>query len=78
MVNIIMVILGIPFAFSLGRKGAFHGIGIGVLLGIIYWGTFGIFGVLGSNGMLAPALAAWGPNLLFATGGLLLASKIKS
>lgn len=78
MVNIIMAILGIPFAFSLGRKGTFHGIGIGVLLGIIYWGTFGIFGVLGSNGMLAPVMAAWGPNLLFATGGLLLASKIRS
>ena len=72
LVSLIMVILGVPFAISIGKKGALYGVALGVLLGIVYWGAFGIFGVLGSNGLLAPVLAAWGPNLLFGAGSLLL------
>ncbi len=71
-VSFIMSILGIPFAFSIGRKGTLYGVAVGVLLGIVYWGAFGVFGVLGSNGLLSPILAAWGPNLLFGSGGAVL------
>ena len=77
-VSVIMSLLGIPFAFSLGRRGALYGIATGVFLGILYWGAFGIFGVLGSNGMLSPVIAAWAPNLLFAAGSVLLVSGIRS
>ncbi len=77
-VSVIMSLLGVPFAFSLGRRGALYGIGTGVFLGIVYWGAFGVFGVLGSNGMLSPVIAAWGPNLLFAAGSVLLVSGIRS
>ncbi len=78
LVNLVMVVLGIPFAFSMGRKGALYGIAAGVLIGIVYWGAFGVFGVLGSNGLLSPALAAWGPNILFGAGGLLLLSNVRT
>ncbi len=71
-VSVIMTILGVPFALFIGNKGALYGIAIGVLTGIIYWGLFGVFGVLGANGFLSPLLAAWGPNILFGSGGLLL------
>jgi lipopolysaccharide export LptBFGC system permease protein LptF len=67
-----MSILGIPFAFTIGRKGTLYGVAVGVLLGIVYWGAFGVFGVLGSNGLLSPILAAWGPNLLFGSGAVVL------
>ncbi len=71
-VSLVMAVLGIPFALSVGRKGALYGVAAGVFLGIFYWGTFGVFGVLGTNGFLAPALAAWGPNLIFASSSLAL------
>ena len=71
-VSLIMTILGVPFALSIGRKGALHGIAVGVFLGIFYWGAFGVFGVLGTNGLLAPLLAAWGPNLVFGSSSLVL------
>ena len=71
-VSLIMTILGVPFALSIGRKGALHGIAVGVFLGIFYWGAFGVFGVLGTNGFLAPLLAAWGPNLVFGSSSLVL------
>ena len=71
-VSVIMTILGVPFALFIGNRGALYGIAIGVLTGITYWGLFGVFGVLGSSGLLSPLLAAWGPNILFGSGGLLL------
>ena len=71
-VSLIMTILGVPFALSIGRKGALYGIAVGVFLGIFYWGAFGVFGVLGTNGLLAPLLAAWGPNLVFGSSSLVL------
>lgn len=77
-VNIIMALLGVPFAFSMGRKGALYGIAVGVLMGIVYWGAFGVFGVLGVNGLLSPLLAAWGPNLLFGAGGVLLLLSVRT
>ena len=78
LVTPIMAILGIPFAFSMGRKGALYGIAAGVLIGICYWGAFGIFGMMGANGLLSPLLAAWGPNLLFSTGAILLFSMVRT
>ncbi|HSR67218.1 MAG TPA: LPS export ABC transporter permease LptG [Acidobacteriota bacterium] len=72
LVPLIMILLGVPFAFTLGRKGALYGIAAGVLIGMIYWGAFGVFSVLGAGGLLAPLLAAWGPNLLFASLGAFL------
>jgi LPS export ABC transporter permease LptG/LPS export ABC transporter permease LptF len=77
-VNLIMTLLGVPFAFSMGRKGALVGIALGVLLGIFYWGLFGVFGVLGANGLLAPALAAWGPNIVFGATALLMLSEVRT
>ncbi len=77
-VNLIMTVLGIPFAFSMGRRGGLYGVAAGVLLGILYWGAFGVFGVMGASGLLAPILAAWGPNILFSAAGLLMLSGIKT
>ncbi len=71
-VSIIMAVLGIPFAFSMGRRGALYGVATGVLIGIFYWGAFGAFEVLGANGLLSPFLAAWGPNIVFGSGAFLM------
>ncbi|HLV01377.1 MAG TPA: LptF/LptG family permease, partial [Acidobacteriota bacterium] len=78
LVTLIMTVLGVPFSLTMGRKGALYGIAAGVLIGIIYWGAFGVFDVLGSSGLLAPSLAAWGPNILFGTGAVLLLSGVKT
>jgi len=78
LVNLIMAIIGLPFALTMGRKGALYGIAAGVMIGIVYWGAFGVFDVFGSSGLLAPLLAAWGPNILFGTGGVILLSWIRT
>ncbi|UCE22988.1 MAG: LPS export ABC transporter permease LptF [Candidatus Aminicenantes bacterium] len=71
-VCLIMTLLGIPFAFSLGKKGTLVGIGLSLAIAIIYWGIIGIFQGLGYVSYLSAFLSAWGPNLIFGLIGLYL------
>jgi LPS export ABC transporter permease LptG/LPS export ABC transporter permease LptF len=78
LVSFIMVLLGIPFSFKTGRKGAFYGIGICIGLGILYWSTFELFGKLGDINRLSPIVAAWFPNLIFGLGGTWMMLRVKT
>jgi LPS export ABC transporter permease LptG/LPS export ABC transporter permease LptF len=64
-ITLIMTMIAIPFGITTGRKGTLFGIGIGIVLAILYWTTQSLFAAVGSAGALAPALAAWAPNVLF-------------
>jgi len=75
---LIMAVLGIPFSFSTGKKGAFFGIGLSIAIAISYWGISGVFEALGSYGLLIPILAAWAPNILFGAAGLALLLTIRT
>ncbi|MFP4082271.1 MAG: LptF/LptG family permease, partial [Candidatus Aminicenantes bacterium] len=65
LVSLIMTLLGIPFAFSMGKRGTLVGIGLSLVIAMIYWGGVGIFKSLGYINYLSVYLAAWGPNLIF-------------
>jgi len=65
MVTIVMTLLAIPFAVTTGRRGALYGIGIGIVLAIVYWIAMSVFAAMGSGGLVPPMLAAWAPNILF-------------
>jgi LPS export ABC transporter permease LptG len=69
---LVMVIVALPFSFSVGKRGALYGVAIGIAIGLIYWGALSLFEQMGRYEMLPPVLAAWGPNLLFGAGGLYL------
>ena len=73
-----MAIIGIPFSFTTGRKGAFYGIGLSVTVGIIYWFTFELFDKLGGISQLSPLIAAWFPNLIFGFGGIWMMLRVKT
>jgi LPS export ABC transporter permease LptG/LPS export ABC transporter permease LptF len=75
---LVMALVGVPFSFSTGRKGAFFGIGVSIAVAISYWGMAGVFEAMGAYGLLVPALAAWAPNLLFGAAGLALLFKIRT
>ena len=64
-VTLIMTLLAVPFAATTGRHGALYGIGVGIVLAIVYWVMLSVFGALGEGGVIAPLLAAWAPNVLF-------------
>jgi LPS export ABC transporter permease LptF/LPS export ABC transporter permease LptG len=76
--SFIMALLGIPFAFSMGKRGTLVGIGLSVMIAIIYWGAVAAFRSLGYVNYLSPFLAAWGPSLIFGAVGLYLISTLKT
>ena len=76
--SFIMALLGIPFAFSMGKRGTLVGIGLGVIIAMVYWGTIATFRSLGYVNYLSPFLAAWGPSLIFGAVGLYLISTLKT
>ena len=67
-VTIVMTLIAVPFAVTTGRRGAMYGIGVGIVLAILYWVAISLFAALGTGGLVTPTLAAWAPNLLFGAG----------
>jgi lipopolysaccharide export LptBFGC system permease protein LptF len=63
-VTIVMTLLAVPFAVTTGRRGALYGIGVGIVLAIVYWTLLSVFAAVGAGGLLSPMLAAWAPNIL--------------
>lgn len=67
--SLIMVLFGAPLAASLRRTGRGTTFGFCLLLAFIFYGSIKGCQALGGNGLLAPAVAAWLPNMLFAGTG---------
>ncbi|MBM3312598.1 MAG: LptF/LptG family permease, partial [Candidatus Aminicenantes bacterium] len=75
---LIMTLVGVPFAFSMGKRGTLVGVGVGTAIAIVYWVAIGVFRSLGYAGMLTVFLAAWGPNLIFGLLGLYLFLRLRT
>ncbi len=67
---LVMALMGIPFAFAIGKRGALAGVGVSIFIAIAFWGSLELFNQLGRYELLPPLLSAWGPNLLFAASGM--------
>jgi LPS export ABC transporter permease LptF/LPS export ABC transporter permease LptG len=73
LVTLVMTLIAVPFAVTTGKRGAMYGIGVGIVLALVYWTAISVFAAFGASGLMPPALAAWSPNLLFgATAAYLL------
>lgn len=77
-VSLIMTILAIPFAFSMGKRGTLVGIGLSIVIAMVYWGAIGVFKSLGNVNFLPPLLAAWGPNIIFGLTGIYLLFSLRT
>ncbi len=64
-VTLVMTLIGVPFAVTTGRRGALYGVGVGIVLALVYWTMISVFAAFGAGGAMPPALAAWAPNLIF-------------
>lgn len=78
LVCFIMTLIGVPFAFSMGKRGTLVGIGLSLVIAIVYWGAIAAFRSLGFAGFLGPFLSAWGPNLTFGLAGLALLFRLRT
>jgi lipopolysaccharide export LptBFGC system permease protein LptF len=74
----IMALISVPFAFTVGTRGAMAGIGFSIAVAISYLGVAQLFEQIGNVGYLPPAVAAWSPDVLFALAGMYLMLRMRS
>ena len=77
-VTLIMALIAVPFAVTSGKHGAMYGVGAGIVLAILYWTAISVFGAVGAGGLMAPALAAWAPNIIFGCAALYLLLTVRT
>ena len=71
-ISVVMALIALPFAFKSGKRGALYGVGIALIVGIVYWMVFAIFTKFGEVGNLPAILSAWSANVLFAIAAIYL------
>lgn len=69
LITLVMALLAIPFALSLGKRGGLAGVAAAIGLAIAYWIVAGAFEAMGNVNTLPAALAAWSPDVLFGLAG---------
>ncbi|SPE20311.1 Permease, YjgP/YjgQ family [Candidatus Sulfotelmatomonas gaucii] len=73
MIAVVMAVLAIPFALSMGRRGSLSGIAIAIAVALAYWVINLMFEAMGNVNYLPAVMAAWSADVLFAlAGGYLL------
>jgi lipopolysaccharide export LptBFGC system permease protein LptF len=72
LVTLVMAVLAIPFALSMGKRGSLTGMATAIGLAITYWVVQLMFESLGNVNLLPTLLAAWSPDLLFGLAGAYL------
>ena len=77
-VTLVMTIIAVPFAVTTGKRGAMYGIGIGIVLALLYWTMISVFAAFGAGGVISPALAAWAPNLIFGAAAAYLLLTVRT
>ena len=71
-ITLVMAILAVPFALSMGKRGGLAGVATAIAVAISYWVVADTFSGLGNINTLPPMLAAWSPDILFAIAGTYL------
>ncbi len=77
-VTLVMTLIGVPFAVTTGRRGALYGVGVGIVLALVYWTMISVFAAFGAGGAMPPLLAAWAPNLLFGAAAVYLLFTVRT
>jgi LPS export ABC transporter permease LptF/LPS export ABC transporter permease LptG len=78
LVTLVMTLIAVPFAVTTGRRGAMYGIGVGIVLALVYWTMLSIFAAFGEGGLISPMLAAWAPNIVFGAAAAYLLLTVRT
>ena len=72
LITLVMAVLAVPFALSMGRSGSLAGIAVAIGVAVVYWVVSSTLEAMGDVNMLPAVLAAWSPDILFALAGTYL------
>ena len=75
---IVMALIGMPLAISLGRKSTVVALCSAVVVSLAFWLVAGGFQQLGEHALLPPGPAVWTPIVIFACGGLYFISRVRT
>jgi len=78
LIAFVVALIGIPFALSMGRKGAISGVALSIGIAIVYWSVSSLFEAMGNLNQLPPLVAAWSPDVLFGLGGVYLLLRVRT
>ncbi|GAC1499813.1 MAG: LptF/LptG family permease [Vulcanimicrobiaceae bacterium] len=77
----ISVVLALPLAASMGKRGTTLGMGFGIALSVlllfVYYLLMSAFSALGKNDAMNPYLAAWLPNLIMGGAGAFMFARVE-
>jgi LPS export ABC transporter permease LptG len=68
----VSVLIALPLAIRFGKRGRMLAMAIAILVFFIYYMLTFAFSALGRNGIVNPALAAWAPNVMIGSLGIIL------
>lgn len=74
-INLIIVLIGAPFAMINTRGGVMIGIGMSIVIGLLYYAFIAISLAFGKAGILPPMASAWLGNIVFCIIGIHLINK---
>jgi len=73
LITVVMAVLAIPFALSMGRRGSIAGLAVAIAVALAYFVIDNLFGAMGYVNYLPASMAAWSADVLFGlVGGYLL------
>src|SRR5580692_8660993 len=73
LITVVMAMLAIPFALSMGRRGSIAGVAVAIAVALAYMVIDNLFGAMGYVNYLPASMAAWSADVLFGlAGGYLL------
>jgi LPS export ABC transporter permease LptG/LPS export ABC transporter permease LptF len=73
LIAVVMAVLAIPFALSMGRRGSIAGVAMAIGVALAYMVIDNLFGAMGYVNYLPAYMAAWSADVLFGlVGGYLL------
>lgn len=74
-ISLIIILIGAPFALITTRGGVLVGIGMSIVIGLLYYTFIAVSLAFGKAGLLPPIVAAWLGNVIFAGLGIHLINK---
>lgn len=77
MSNIFIVLLSVPLVYNLRKKSLAIGFGLGLLIGLLFFGLVKLGQTLGHNMVIHPFIAAWMGNIVAGVFGAVMIRKVR-
>ena len=75
LISLIIIMVAAPFALLTMRGGVMIGIGMSIVIGLLYYAVIAVSLAFGKAGIFPPFIAAWSGNIIFTGFGIYLLNK---